>query len=99
MVALKDPVRDNMKEMINDAEAANISVSMISGDNLMTAAAVACDVGIITQQEWELIKTGDSEVAMDASQFRQIVGDVIREKDDVEDGMDATTNFSLSAQN
>jgi len=37
-----------MKEMIKDAEAANICVSMISGDNLMTAAAVACDVGIIT---------------------------------------------------
>jgi len=36
---------------------------------------------------------------MDASQFRQIVGDVIREKDDVEDGIDATTSFSLSAQN
>ena len=44
----------------------------------MTAAAVACDVGIISKQEFEAIKAGDRSVAMDATDFRQIVGQVIR---------------------
>lgn len=100
LVALKDPIRDNMKKMVGEAKDANIALSMISGDNLMTAAAVACDVGILSKQEFNRIKDGESsDIAMDASVFRQIVGDVIREQDDVEDGVEATTSYSLQQEN
>ena len=65
----------------------------------MTAAAVACDVGIISKQEFEAIKAGDRSIAMDATDFRQIVGQVIRQKDDVEEGSEQTTSYSLSPDN
>jgi magnesium-transporting ATPase (P-type) len=96
LVALRDPIRDNMAKMVQDARAANMELYMVSGDNLTTAAAVACDAGIITRQEFEAVKNGDgNDVAMDATQFRQIVGDVIRSSDDVEDGAQKTTSYRL----
>ena len=96
MVALNDPIRQNMKEMIKEANDANIDVTLISGDNLMTAAAVACDVGIIEKEEFERVKRGESDIVMSADRFRQITGEVIRDKDDVEDGAEATVSYTLS---
>lgn len=70
MVALNDPIRQNMKEMIQESKEANIQVYLISGDNLMTAAAVACDVGIIDKDEFERVKQGNSDIVMNADRFR-----------------------------
>jgi len=36
---------------------------------------------------------------MDATDFRQIVGQVIRQKDDVEEGAEQTTSYSLAPDN
>ena len=52
LIALQDPVRENMKKLVQEAADSDIKLQVISGDNLMTAAAVACDVGIISKQEF-----------------------------------------------
>ena len=36
----------------------------------MTAAAVACDVGIIDKDEFERVKQGNSDIVMNADRFR-----------------------------
>lgn len=70
MVGLKDPVRDNIKKVVNEASAAGVTVRLISGDNLSTTSAVAVDTGILSQEEFQMVQQGRSEIAMDASQFR-----------------------------
>ena len=55
MIALKDPLRQNIKEIIKNADESNINLRLISGDNLNTTAAVAFDVGLLTREEYESI--------------------------------------------
>ena len=74
LVGLKDPVRDNIKDVVNQASEAGVSVRLVSGDNLSTTTAVAVDTGILTAEEFNLVQQGHSEIAMDASKFRQICG-------------------------
>ncbi|MBU0766505.1 cation-translocating P-type ATPase [Patescibacteria group bacterium] len=46
LVALEDPAREGVKEAINDAKTAGIRTIMITGDNIITAKAIAEQVGI-----------------------------------------------------
>ncbi len=98
LIGLKDPVRDNIKKVVNEATAAGVTVRLISGDNLSTTSAVAVDTGILTQEEFSLVQQGrsDSGIAMDASQFRQICGQVHKQELDTEEGAEPTIEYSLS---
>lgn len=100
MVSLKDPVRDNIKKVIAKAIEAKVQLRLISGDNLNTTAAVAVDTGILTREEFEMSKNRDSSssIAMNASEFRAEVGDVIRTEKEVEDGDEKRYSYSLSNQ-
>ena len=66
-----------------------------------TAVKVARDVGIVSTEEYENFKTGSSEhkVAMDAAEFRDLVGDVIKTEDAVEIGKEQTYTYSLNEHN
>lgn len=46
-VAMMDPPHDEVKKAINDAIEAHIKVVMITGDNLLTAKAIAENIGMI----------------------------------------------------
>ncbi len=46
LVGLKDPIRDNIKESIQTCLNAKIRPIMLTGDNLLTATAIAKEVGI-----------------------------------------------------
>ena len=92
LVALKDPLRVNIKDVVATASKSGINLRLISGDHLLTSKAVARDCGILTQHEFE---SADNNVAMDAKDFRALVGDVVKELKDVEDGQDEEKTYSL----
>lgn len=52
LVSLKDPLRDNVKNVVKYAAKGRINVRMVSGDNLDTASVMALDAGILKQEEF-----------------------------------------------
>ena len=52
LLALEDPLRENIKDSLGYATLSGISMRMISGDNLDTVKAVAVDAGIISMEEY-----------------------------------------------
>jgi sodium/potassium-transporting ATPase subunit alpha len=51
MVGLVDPPRENMYEVIQTFRSSGIRVFMVTGDYSLTAAAIAKEIGIITNNE------------------------------------------------
>lgn len=92
LVALKDPLRLNIKDVVATSQKSGINLRLCSGDHLLTSKAVARDCGILTQQEFT---NDDSNVAMDAKDFRALVGDVVKELRDVEDGQQEEKTYRL----
>lgn len=92
MIALSDPVRSNIKEVVETVKGAGINIRLISGDNLETVKAVAVDVGILTREEY----MGGEMCAMDAAQFRQMVGEPVVTEIPVEEGEEPKFEYSLS---
>jgi Ca2+ transporting ATPase len=67
---------------------------------LGTACKVAHDVGMLSYEEYQTTLSGnDKTVAMEASEFRELVGEVIKTEDAVEDGMEQTYSYQLSESN
>ena len=88
LVALHDPPRAQIKENLAYAEHAGVSLRMVSGDNLHTCMAFACDAGIITKEQYDEAQTEESTAfAMTAEKFTQEVGDL-----DVEGGVARVRN-------
>lgn len=86
MVGMKDPLRDRVGQVVQYAVKGRMNIRMISGDNLDTAKAIACDAGILTPQEFNTEATIETQrlYAMDANDFREQVGPI--EKSEDEDG-------------
>lgn len=55
-VAMRDPVRENVKETIEKAQRSGIRVIMATGDHLKTAQRIAEEVGIIKDQKSTIIE-------------------------------------------
>ena len=99
LIGLKDPVRDNIKQVIENAHTSGINLFMISGDNMYTSAALATDVGLISKDEFNKIDADyGSKVVMDAKEFRREVGNVIQTKNETEEGEQESYSYSLSNQ-
>lgn len=47
MVGIKDPLRDGVREAVIDCQKAGVVVRMVTGDNKLTAQAIAADCGIL----------------------------------------------------
>ena len=47
MVGIKDPLRDGVKKAVQDCQRAGVVVRMVTGDNRLTAEAIAKDCGIL----------------------------------------------------
>ncbi len=65
-VAMRDPIREGVKEAVAQAKRAGIRTIMMTGDHIETAKAIAIDCGIIETSdsaisEKELAKFGDEE--------------------------------------
>lgn len=70
LVGLADPPRENIKDDIERCTRAGIRVVMITGDNGITAAAIARQVGI---QNCEKVITGDELSRMTDDELREKV--------------------------
>jgi Ca2+-transporting ATPase len=46
-VAIRDPLRDDVKAAVEECRAAGIGVKMITGDNVETARAIAHEIGLV----------------------------------------------------
>ncbi len=50
-VAIRDPLRPDVKDAVAECRKAGIEVKMITGDNVETARAIAYDVGLIDRRD------------------------------------------------
>ncbi|HEY7327716.1 MAG TPA: cation-translocating P-type ATPase [Gemmataceae bacterium] len=50
-LAIRDPLRDDVKEAVDQCRRAGIEVKMITGDNVETARAIAYDIGLIDRRD------------------------------------------------
>jgi Ca2+-transporting ATPase len=60
-VAIRDPLRDDVKEAINKCRRAGIEVKMITGDNVETARAIGYDIGLVKNRD-EPIDTDNATI-------------------------------------
>jgi Ca2+-transporting ATPase len=49
-VAIRDPVRDDVREALAECKGAGINVKMITGDNVETARAIAIETGLLDHE-------------------------------------------------
>ncbi|KAF1964015.1 calcium transporting P-type ATPase-like protein [Bimuria novae-zelandiae CBS 107.79] len=47
IVGIQDPLRDGVREAVKDCQSAGVYVRMVTGDNVLTAKAIAEDCGIL----------------------------------------------------
>jgi Ca2+-transporting ATPase len=50
-VAIRDPLRDDVKEAVDRCRRAGIEVKMITGDNVETARAIGYEIGLVSQRD------------------------------------------------
>ncbi|KDP33170.1 hypothetical protein JCGZ_13435 [Jatropha curcas] len=62
ILGIKDPVRPGVKEAVAACRSAGITIRMVSGDNIITAKAVAKECGILT----------DDGIAIEGTDFREM---------------------------
>ena len=48
VIAIQDPLRDGVAKAVKQCQAAGVKVRMVTGDNVMTASAIATECGIKT---------------------------------------------------
>jgi Ca2+-transporting ATPase len=69
-VAIRDPLREDVRESLDECRAAGIEVKMITGDNIDTARAIARDLGMLE---------ADS-LAMSSTEFNDLNDDELKAK-------------------
>ncbi len=68
-VAIRDPLRPDVKDAVAQCRAAGIEVKMITGDNVETARAIAFDVGLIDRRDAPV--DADDGVVMTSPTFNE----------------------------
>jgi Ca2+-transporting ATPase len=76
LVAISDPLRDDVKEAVARCRKAGIEVKMITGDNVETARAIAYEVGLLDSRD-AAIDSSDS-VVMTSPAFNALSDDELR---------------------
>jgi P-type Ca2+ transporter type 2B len=79
MVGIKDPLRDGIAEAVRQCNEGGVRVRMVTGDNKITAIAIAKEAGILPE-DWEPSE-GDCTV-MEGKEFREFVGGLVKESDE-----------------
>jgi Ca2+ transporting ATPase len=69
---VRDIPRKEVPDAIRQCHRAGITVRMVTGDNIITAKAIAKDIGIITNEKEFL--------AMEGPEFNKLVGGVVCKK-------------------
>ncbi|CAD8122135.1 unnamed protein product [Paramecium sonneborni] len=78
IAGIKDPIRPDVPNSIKQCHASGVKVRMVTGDNILTATAIAKECGILATNreigEWEVVE---------GKKFREFVGGL---KDEIVDG-------------
>ncbi len=69
-VAIRDPLRDDVKAAVEQCRRAGIEVKMITGDNVETARAIAFDIGLVDRRDAP-IDTADA-VVLTSPKFNEL---------------------------
>jgi Ca2+-transporting ATPase len=69
-VAMRDPVRKGVKEMIEQAKEAGIRIIMATGDHRKTATSIGRELGIIKDDETEVIE-GSAFLLLDEKEQKE----------------------------
>lgn len=77
MLALKDPLRPKVAQVVEFAQKGRMHVRMVTGEHPETAKSIAIDAGILDKKFREL-SDEDNSVCMTAEEFSQKVGGVKR---------------------
>lgn len=72
IVGIKDPLRAGVREAVRDCQDAGVFVRMVTGDNILTAKAIASECGIYTPE-----KGGE---VMEGPAFRRLPEDEMKEQ-------------------
>jgi Ca2+-transporting ATPase len=75
-VAIRDPLRDDVKEAVAKCRSAGIGVKMVTGDNVETARAIASDIGLIDRPDAP-INTPDAAV-LTSDRFNELTDDELK---------------------
>lgn len=67
IVGIQDPLRDGVKFSVEQCQRAGVTVRMVTGDNVVTAKAIAKNCHILSDSEQE-----NSTSAMEGPKFRQL---------------------------
>ncbi|MCX7700130.1 MAG: cation-translocating P-type ATPase, partial [Gemmataceae bacterium] len=71
-VAIRDPLRDDVKDAVRQCRLAGIEVKMITGDNVHTARAIAQEIGLLDSPD-SLILTHDEFDQMSDEQLAEVM--------------------------
>jgi Ca2+-transporting ATPase len=69
-VAIRDPLREDVKDAIAQCRRAGIEVKMITGDNLETAWAIAAEIGLLDRPD-ALVMTSKEYNALDDAALKE----------------------------
>ncbi|CAI7592586.1 unnamed protein product [Penicillium glandicola] len=72
ILGLQDPLRADACDAVNTSHKAGLTVRMVTGDNLLTAKAIAEECGIINSLD-DLVMEGDEFRALDELQQKELV--------------------------
>jgi Ca2+-transporting ATPase len=68
-VAIRDPLREDVKEAVEQCRRAGIEVKMITGDNVETARAIGAEVGLLDRPD-ALVLTSQELAALDDDELK-----------------------------
>jgi P-type Ca2+ transporter type 2B len=81
ILALMDPLRDEIVKSVIDCNSAGINIRMVTGDNLDTARAIALNAGILKESD-----LGNEYACMEGKTFREVCGGLKKLSDDKDGG-------------
>jgi Ca2+-transporting ATPase len=71
-VAIRDPLREDVKEAVAECRRAGIEVKMITGDNIETARAIATDVGLLDRKDAIVLTSAELNALSDEALKEQL---------------------------
>ncbi|CCH60201.1 hypothetical protein TBLA_0C04010 [Henningerozyma blattae CBS 6284] len=67
LVGIQDPLRDGVEKSVELCQKAGVTVRMVTGDNIMTARAIARNCNILTKESYT-----SPECSMEGPEFRKL---------------------------
>jgi Ca2+-transporting ATPase len=77
-VAIRDPLRDDVKDAVAECRDAGIEVKMITGDNQDTARAIGYEIGLVDSKEAPIDEPGASIIT--SKRFNELTDDELKQQ-------------------